>query len=128
MVLANMACMTSGATMVLPAEYFDPVSTMTAIEKERCTAVHGVPTMFIAQLEHPDFSKFDFSSLCTDIMAGSPRPIGFMKKAATLMNMREVVITYKQTEASPGITKSSTDDSIERRVSTNRQATASYRG
>ena len=118
MVLSNMACVTHGATMVLPAEYFDPTSTMRAIEKEHCTAVHGVPTMFVAQLEHPDFSKFDFSSLRTGIMAGSPCPIEFMKKAATLMNMKEVVITYGQTEASPGITNSSTDDSIERRVST----------
>jgi fatty-acyl-CoA synthase len=118
MVLSNMACMTHGATMVLPAEYFDPVSTMAAIEKERCTAVHGVPTMFIAQLEHPNFKKYDFSSLRTGIMAGSPCPIEFMKKAASLMNMKEVVITYGQTEASPGITNSSTDDSLERRVST----------
>jgi fatty-acyl-CoA synthase len=118
MVLSNMACMTHGATMVLPAEYFDPVSTMSAIEKERCTAVHGVPTMFIAELEHPDFHKYDFSSLRTGIMAGSPCPIEFMKKAANLMNMKEVVITYGQTEASPGITNSSTDDSLELRVST----------
>jgi fatty-acyl-CoA synthase len=118
MVLSNMACVTHGAAMVLPAEYFDPISTMMAIEKEHCTAVHGVPTMFVAQLEHPDFSKFDFSTLRTGIMAGSPCPIEFMKKAATLMNMKEVVITYGQTEASPGITNSSTDDSIERRVST----------
>jgi fatty-acyl-CoA synthase len=110
--------MTHGATMVLPSEYFDPVSTMSAIEKERCTAVHGVPTMFIAELEHPEFQKFDFSSLRTGIMAGSPCPIEFMKKVSTLMNMREVVITYGQTEASPGITMSSTDDSLDLRVST----------
>jgi fatty-acyl-CoA synthase len=118
MVLSNLACMTHGATMVLPAEYFDPVSTMSAIEKERCTAVHGVPTMFVAELEHPDFNKFDFGSLRTGIMAGSPCPIEFMKKVNTLMNMREVVITYGQTEASPGITMSSTDDSLDQRVST----------
>lgn len=118
MVLSNLACMTHGATMVLPAEYFDPVSTMAAVEKERCTALHGVPTMFVAELEHPDFKKFDFSSLRTGIMAGSPCPIEFMKKVNTLMNMREVVITYGQTEASPGITMSSTDDSIDQRVST----------
>jgi fatty-acyl-CoA synthase len=118
MVLSNLACMTHGATMVLPAEYFDPVSTMSAIEKERCTAVHGVPTMFVAELEHPDFNKFDFSSLRTGIMAGSPCPIEFMKKVNTLMNMKEVVITYGQTEASPGITMSSTDDSLDQRVST----------
>ena len=118
MVLSNLACMTHGATMVLPAEHFDPVSTMSAIEKERCTAVHGVPTMFIAELEHPDFKKFDFSSLRTGIMAGSPCPIEFMKKVSTSMNMKEVVITYGQTEASPGITMSSTDDSLDLRVST----------
>jgi len=118
MVLSNLACMTHGAAMVLPAEYFDPVSTMAAVEKERCTALHGVPTMFVAELEHPEFSKFDFSSLRTGIMAGSPCPIEFMKKVNTLMNMREVVITYGQTEASPGITMSSTDDPLERRVTT----------
>lgn len=118
MVLSNMACLSHGATMVLPAEYFDPVSTMSAVEKERCTALHGVPTMFVAELEHPDFKKFDFSSLRTGIMAGSPCPIEFMKKVNTLMNMREVVITYGQTEASPGITMSSTEDPLERRVST----------
>ncbi len=104
--------------MVIPAEYFDPISTLMAIEKERCTAVHGVPTMFIAELEHPDFEKFDLSSLRTGIMAGSPCPIEFMKKVSNLMNMKEVVITYGQTEASPGITMSSTDDSLEQRVST----------
>jgi fatty-acyl-CoA synthase len=74
MVLSNLACMTHGSTMVLPAEYFDPVATLTAIEKEKCTAVHGVPTMFIAELEHPLFSKFDLSTLRTGIMAGSPCP------------------------------------------------------
>jgi len=118
MVLSNMACMTHGATMVLPAEHFDPVATLSAIEKERCTAVHGVPTMFVAELEHPDFEKFDLSSLRTGIMAGSPCPIEFMKKVSTLMNMRDVVITYGQTEASPGITMSSTDDPLDLRVST----------
>jgi fatty-acyl-CoA synthase len=91
---------------------------MAAVEKERCTALHGVPTMFVAELEHPDFSKFNFSSLRTGIMAGSPCPIEFMKKVNTLMNMNEVVITYGQTEASPGITMSSTDDPLDRRVST----------
>ncbi|MGV8116777.1 AMP-binding protein [Methanothrix sp.] len=118
MVLSNMASVTHGTTMVLPAEHFDPVSTLSAVEKERCTAVHGVPTMFVAELEHPDFSKFDLRSLRTGIMAGSPCPIEFMKKVSTLMNMREVVITYGQTESSPGITMSSTDDSLDLRVST----------
>jgi len=118
MVLSNMACMTHGATMVLPAEYFSPISTLEAVEKERCTALHGVPTMFIAELEHPEFERFDLSSLRTGIMAGSPCPIEFMKKVSTLMNMTEVVITYGQTEASPGITMSSTNDSLDQRVST----------
>jgi len=118
MVLSNLACMTHGATMVLPAEYFDPVSTLTAVEKERCTAVHGVPTMFIAELEHPDFSKFNLKTLRTGIMAGSPCPIEYMKKVSTLMNMSEVVITYGQTESSPGLTMSSTHDPLDRRVST----------
>jgi len=118
MILSNMACMTHGATMVLPAEYFDPVSALSAVEKEKCTALHGVPTMFVAELEHPDFEKFDLSSLRTGIMAGSPCPIEFMKKVSTLMNMKEVVITYGQTEASPGITMSLTHDSLEQRVST----------
>ena len=118
MVLSNLACMTHGATMVLPAEHFDPIATLTAIEKEKCTAVHGVPTMFIAELEHPLFSKFDLSTLRTGIMAGSPCPIEYMKKVNNLMNMRDIVITYGQTEASPGLTMSSTDDSLEKRVST----------
>jgi fatty-acyl-CoA synthase len=118
MVLSNLACMTHGAAMILPAEYFDPVSTLSAVEKERCTALHGVPTMFIAELEHPEFHKFDLSTLRTGIMAGSPCPIEFMKKVSTLMNMKEVVITYGQTEASPGITMSSTGDSLVQRVST----------
>jgi len=118
MVLSNMACMTHGATMVLPAEYFDPVSTLTAVEQERCTALHGVPTMFVAELEHPTFENYDLSTLRTGIMAGSPCPTEYMKKVSTLMNMKEVVITYGQTEASPGITMSSTHDSLDRRVTT----------
>jgi len=118
MVLSNLACMTHGAAMVLPAEYFDPIATLTTIEKERCTAVHGVPTMFIAELEHPLFSKFDLSTLRTGIMAGSPCPTEVMKKVNTLMNMKEIVITYGQTEASPGLTMSTTEDSLEKRVST----------
>jgi fatty-acyl-CoA synthase len=118
MVLSNLACMTHGSALVLPSEYFDPIAVMTTIEKEKCTAVHGVPTMFIAELEHPLFSKFDFSSLRTGIMAGSPCPTEYMKKVNTLMNMTEVVITYGQTEASPGLTMSTTTDSMERRVST----------
>ncbi len=118
MVLSNLACMTHGATMVLPCEYFDPVLVMEAIQKEKCTALHGVPTMFIAELEHPNFKNYDFSTLRTGIMAGSPCPIEYMKKVSTLMNMSQVVITYGQTESSPGLTMSSTTDPLERRVST----------
>jgi fatty-acyl-CoA synthase len=118
MVLSTLACITHGSTLVLPAEYFDPLKTLEAIEKERCTAVHGVPTMFIAELEHPEFSKFNLSTLRTGIMAGSPCPIEVMKKVNTLMNMKDVVIVYGQTETSPGLTMSSVDDSLEKRVAT----------
>lgn len=118
MVLSNLACLTHGSTMVLPAEHFDPVSTLTAVEKERCTALHGVPTMFIAELEHPLFQKFDLSTLRTGIMAGSPCPIDKMRKVSTLMNMKEIVIVYGQTETAPGVTMSSADDTLERRVTT----------
>jgi len=118
MVLSNMASVTHGATMVLPAEHFDPVATLTAVERERCTALHGVPTMFISELEHQDFPKFNLKSLRTGIMAGSPCPIEVMKKVSSLMNMTEVVITYGQTESSPGLTMSSTDDTLMQRVST----------
>lgn len=118
MVLSNLVCLTHGSTMVLPAEHFDPLSTLTAIEKERCTAVHGVPTMFIAELSHPEFTKFDLSTLRTGIMAGSPCPTEVMKKVNTLMNMKDIVIVYGQTETSPGLTMSSVDDTLERRVST----------
>ncbi len=118
MVLSNMACMTHGSTMVIPAEHFDPISTLTAVQQEHCTAVHGVPTMFIAELDHPDFNKFDTSSLRTGIMAGSPCPTEYMRKVNTLMNMRDIVITYGQTESSPGLTMSSWDDPLEKRVCT----------
>ena len=118
MVLSNMACMTHGSTMVIPAEHFDPISTLTAVQNEHCTAVHGVPTMFIAELDHPDFGKFDKSTLRTGIMAGSPCPTEYMRKVNSLMNMRDIVITYGQTESSPGLTMSSWDDPLEKRVST----------
>ena len=117
LVLGLMAVVTHGATTV-PVEVFDPVKVLAAVEKEKCTALYGVPTMFIAELNHPMFDMFDLSSLRTGIMAGSPCPTEYMKKVSTLMNMREVVITYGQTEASPGITMSSTSDSLDRRVST----------
>ena len=117
LVLAMMACITHGTTMV-PVERYSPVPVMNAISVEKCTAVHGVPTMFIAMLEHAQFNTFDFSSLRTGIMAGSPCPIEVMKKVIDKMNMREIVIVFGQTEASPGCTMTTTSDSIDKRVNT----------
>ncbi|RNC73331.1 MAG: AMP-binding protein [Desulfuromonadales bacterium] len=116
-VLGVLACVTHGATMV-PVEIFDPLKVLQTIEKERCTAVHGVPTMFIAELEHPDFPKYDLSSLRSGIMAGSPCPIEVMKKVISQMNASEITIAYGQTESSPVITQTRTDDPIELRVAT----------
>lgn len=118
MVLSNLACVTHGTTMVLPAPTFDAEAVLQTIEKERCTAVHGVPTMFIAELTHPDFAKYDLRSLRTGIMAGSPCPIEVMKQVNTKMHMSEIVIVYGQTETSPGVTMTTTEDPLERRVST----------
>ncbi|WP_066648621.1 AMP-binding protein [Christensenella timonensis] len=116
-VLGVMASYTHAATMVL-IDHFNPVKVMNAIQTEKCTAVHGVPTMFISMLDHPDFEKYDFSTLRTGIMAGSPCPIEFMKRAMTDMNMSEITITYGQTESSPAITMTTTTDPIEVRVAT----------
>jgi len=116
-VLAVMACVTHGTAMV-PVEVFDPLKVLKTIEAEKCTAVHGVPTMFIAELEHPEFSSFDLSSLRTGIMAGSNCPIEVMKKVITQMNASEITIAYGQTESSPVITQTRTDDAIELRVAT----------
>jgi fatty-acyl-CoA synthase len=118
MVMGNLGCLTHGATMVYPAESFDPLATLTAIAEERCTAVYGVPTMFIAQLDHPAFAKFDLKSLRTGIMAGSPCPIEVMKRVQSQMNMSEVTIAYGMTETSPVSTQCATDDPVERRVAT----------
>jgi fatty-acyl-CoA synthase len=118
MVMGNLGCLTHGSTMVYPAEAFDPLATLQAISEERCTALYGVPTMFIAQLDHPEFSKFDLKSLRTGIMAGSPCPIEVMKKVQSQMNMSEVTIAYGMTETSPVSTQCATDDPVERRVST----------
>ena len=115
-VLGVMACVTHGATMV-PVEVFDPLKVLQTIEKEKCTAVHGVPTMFIAELEHTAFELFDLSSLRTGIMAGSPCPIEVMKRVIRDMNASEITIAYGQTEASPVITQTRVDDPIELRVS-----------
>src|SRR5438874_2525236 len=118
MVLGNLACTTHGATMVIPAEAYDPVLTMQTVQQERCTALYGVPTMFIAELEHPRFSEFDFSSLRTGIMAGSPCPVEIMKKVQTVMHIPEMTIAYGMTETSPVSTQCTTDDPLERRVAT----------
>jgi len=117
LVLSIMACVTHAATMV-PVDAFSPVPVMATIEKERCTALNGVPTMFIFLLEHPEFRKYDLSSLRTGIMAGSPCPIKVMRQVADEMHMTEVVIVFGQTESSPGITMTTTDDPLELRVST----------
>lgn len=118
MVMGNLGCLTHGATMVYPAEAFEPLAVLQTIATERCTATYGVPTMFIAMLDHPDFAGFDLSSLRTGIMAGSPCPTEVMKRVIDKMNMREVTIAYGMTETSPVSFQSGTDDSIERRVST----------
>ncbi len=117
MVLAMTASMTHGATL-LPLPYFSPKPSLACIHNEHITAFHGVPTMFIALLEHSDFPKTDFSYMRTGIMAGSPCPISVMKDVVEKMNMKEITIVYGQTEASPGCTMSSTDDPIEVRVGT----------
>ena len=118
MVMGNLGCMTHGATMVYPADAFDPLSVLQTVQAERCTGLYGVPTMFIAELDHPEFSKFDLSSLRTGIMAGSPCPIEVMKRVQAQMNMHQVTIAYGMTETSPVSTQSSVDDPLERRVST----------
>lgn len=117
LVLGLMSCITHATTMV-PVESFSPTKVMNAITVEKCTAVHGVPTMFIAMLEHPDFEKYDFSSLRTGIMAGSPCPIKVMRQVVDKMNMKEITIVFGQTEASPGCTQTTTEDSLELRVNT----------
>ena len=118
MVLGNLACLTHGATMVYPAESFDPLASLAAAQAERCTAMYGVPTMFIAMLEHPRFGEFDLSSLRTGIMAGSPCPVEVMKSVIGRMGMREVTIAYGMTETSPVSFQSGVEDSLERRVAT----------
>ena len=117
-VMGTLNCVVHGSTMVIPAEHFDPLQTLQAISDERCTAVHGVPTMFIAQLSHPDFAQFDLASLRTGIMAGSPCPIEVMREVIDRMGAERITIAYGLTEASPVITQTLADDSIERRVST----------
>ena len=118
MVLGVLASVTNGATLVFPSEAFEPLAVLEAVSEERCTALHGVPTMFIAELEHADFDTFDFSHLRTGIMAGAPCPIEVMRKVISRMNMKEVTIAYGMTETSPVSFQSATDDPLEKRVAT----------
>jgi fatty-acyl-CoA synthase len=118
MVLGNLSCITHGAAMVYPSEGFDPLATLAAVAEERCTALYGMPTMFIAQLSHPELPGFDLNSLRTGVMAGAPCPIEVMKRCVNHMNMREITIGYGMTETSPLSTQTSPDDPLERRVGT----------
>ncbi|MCO6436758.1 MAG: AMP-binding protein [Phycisphaerae bacterium] len=118
MVIANLGAVTHGAAIVIPSPSFDAAAVLHAVHQERCTVLHGVPTMFIAELDHPEFSSFDLTCLRTGIMAGAPCPIELMRRVVDRMHMREVLIAYGQTEASPVTTLTRPDDPIERRVST----------
>jgi fatty-acyl-CoA synthase len=118
MVMGNLACLAHGATMVYPSEAFDPLAVLQAVAAERCTALYGVPTMFIAELDHPRFAEFDLSSLRTGIMAGSPCPVEVMKRVQSQMHLGEMTIAYGMTETSPVSTQSAVDDPLQRRVST----------
>ncbi len=117
-VIGTLACAVHGAAMVFPSESFDALATLEAVQAERCTALYGVPTMFIAELNHPRFAEFDVSSLRTGIMAGSPCPIEVMRTVVERMGTRELTICYGLTEASPGITQTLPDDDLEHRVAT----------
>jgi fatty-acyl-CoA synthase len=117
-VMGSLMCVVYGAALVMPAEAFDPLATLEAIANERCTAVYGVPTMFIAELNHPRFAEFDVRSLRTGIMAGSPCPIEVMRQVVERMGARDITIAYGLTEASPVITMTEASDSLEHRVGT----------
>jgi len=121
-VIGTLISVVTGATMILPAATFDALATLRAIDEERATAIYGVPTMFIAELEHPDFRSFDFSSLRTGMMAGAPCPVEVMKRVVSEMRCQGMTVGYGQTESSPVITMSAIHDSLERRVSTVGQA------
>jgi fatty-acyl-CoA synthase len=118
MVMGNLGCMTHGATMVYPAEAFEPKAVLQTIQEERCTALYGVPTMFITELADPDFPSYDLSSLRTGVMAGSPCPVEVMRQVIDKMHMSEVQICYGMTETSPVSFQTRADDTIERRVAT----------
>jgi fatty-acyl-CoA synthase len=118
MVISNLVCVTHGATMVLPAASFDAQSVLQTVQEERCTALHGVPTMFIAELAHSDFANYDLSTLRTGAMGGAPCPMEVLKQVIDKMHMRGVTVIYGMTETSPLSTQSNPDDSLEMRVST----------
>jgi fatty-acyl-CoA synthase len=118
MVIGNLGCLTHGAAMVYPSEGFDPLATLEAVAGERCTALYGVPTMFIAQLEHPEFARFDLSSLRTGMMAGSPCPIEVMRRCVDEMHLNAMTIGYGMTETSPASFQTGPEDPLEKRVST----------
>jgi fatty-acyl-CoA synthase len=118
MVLGNLACTTHGATIVLPEAAFDPLAVLATVEAERCTSLYGVPTMFIAELDHPDFGRYDLTTLRTGIMAGATCPVEVMKQVVSRMHMDDVTICYGMTETSPVSTQTSQSDTLEQRVST----------
>jgi fatty-acyl-CoA synthase len=118
MVLGNLACTTHGSAMVIPGESYDPLAVLETVQAERCTSLYGVPTMFIGELDHPQFGEFDLSTLRTGIMAGSPCPVEVMKNVQSRMHMDEVTICYGMTETSPVSTQSSLDDPLQKRVGT----------
>jgi fatty-acyl-CoA synthase len=118
MVMANLGCTTQGAAMVVPGAGFDPATTLRTIQDERCTAVYGVPTMFIAMHNHPDFASFDLSTLRTGVMAGSVCPVEVMKRCINEMHMGEVAIAYGMTETSPVSCQTRSDDDLDRRTAT----------
>jgi fatty-acyl-CoA synthase len=118
MVIGNLACITHGAAMVFPGEGFDALATLQTVAEERCTALYGVPTMFIAELEHPEFARFDLSSLRTGMMAGAPCPIEVMRRCVESMHLSEITIGYGMTETSPVSFQTAIEDPLERRVST----------
>ncbi|TMF87598.1 MAG: AMP-binding protein [Chloroflexi bacterium] len=118
MVLGNLACTTHGSTMVVPNDNFDPLKTLQTASKERCTSLYGVPTMFIAELDHPQFGDFEYESLRTGIMAGSPCPVEVMKKVQSKMHMPQVTIMYGMTETSPVSTQTALDDPLEKQTGT----------
>jgi fatty-acyl-CoA synthase len=118
MVMGNLGCTSHGATMVIPADAFDATAVLETVQAERCTALYGVPTMFIAELAHPEFESYDLSSLRTGVMAGSPCPVEVMKQCVERMNMRDVTICYGMTETSPVSTQTLPDDSLHHRTAT----------